>query len=890
MTRFLLALLRLFPREFRRQFGADMREQIVADHDRARARGFFHGVAFGLGTAVDLVRSAAVERMDPTWVERDTDTNHTGGMGMTTSVWMRDLRHAVRALMRVPGFTAAAVGTLALAIGANAGIFSVVDTVLLEPLPYAHADRLVRIAASAPGSDLPDEFGVSAEFYHQYREESRLLEDVATYNTFTNTLRVDDRTERVWMSSPSVSLFATLGADPILGRLPTDEDDGRAVVISHALWSAWFDRDPGVLGASHYIGGQDRTIVGVMGPDFWFPDDRIMLWIGNPMRTDNVRPGRFGLALIARVAPDTDRESLVRELTVLASRLPERFGGSADYARLIEQHRPVVRSLEDDLIGPVASSLWVLLGAVGVVLLIACGNVANLFVVRAEHRQRDLAVRRALGAGRGELVRAMLAEALVVSAAAGLLAILIARLALPLFLTAAPEGLPGLDRVELTPSAVAFTVGVSVLAALLCGLLPALGASRVDLARLRDGTRGSTSGRHPIRDLLVAGQTALALVLLIGSGLLIRSFTALRTVDPGYDLENLYTFQIAPEGRDDLVDGPSYARFHLGFKERIAALPGVESVGIIENIPLNEGVNTTRFVTERTAADEDGGALLGQTFADGDNFATMGISVLRGRPFRAADHTSEPGNAVVSQEAASLLWPGGEDPLGRRFRLRDQEAMWFTVVGVVEDVLQYGFRDTPQPLVYLPMVGPTPEAWALSSPAYVVRTERTGEIGAEIRAIVNEIAPGAPMYRMYTMEGLAADSMRQLSFTMLTLGVASALALILGAVGLFAVLSYTVAQRTREIGVRMALGAQATQVRRMVVRQGTRVVAAGVIVGLAVALVASRALARLLYGVGALDVGTFVGMSAMMMAVGLFASWLPARKASGVDPIESLRT
>jgi predicted permease len=420
---------------------------------------------------------------------------------------------------------------------------------------------------------------------------------------------------------------------------------------------------------------------------------------------------------------------------------------------------------------------------------------------------------------------------------------------------------------------------------LLCGLIPAIRASAPNLAGLRDGSRGSTRRRHWGRDGLVIAQTALALVLLIGSGLLIRSFQQLRSVDPGYDTADIFTFQIAPE-RASLNDAQSFATFHIDFMHRLAALPGVESVGLVENVPLDEGTSTGRFATEEEP-DVESGALLNFTWAGGDYFGTMGIQVLTGRAFTQADHISDLGNVIISKSAADMLWPG-ENAIGRRLRPQGAEA-WETVVGVVEDVMQNGFRDPPQALVYAPLVGQSPNARIVSSPAYVLRTERAENIAPEVRALVTEVAPEAPMYRVYTMAGLAAASMVQLSFTMLALGITSLLALILGTVGLYGVLSYVVAERTREIGVRMALGAEAKSVRRMVVGQGIRVVIIGVVIGVLVARASTRALSSLLFGVEAADLATFVGMSGAMLLVGLLASYVPARRASSVDPIESLR-
>jgi predicted permease len=877
-------LVRLFPSAFRERFGAGITGDIDSDFERARARGVLATAWFAIATSWDLVRSAVAEHVSPTWIRAQPIVVEESAMDWSRG-WITDLRHAMRSLRRTPGFTAVSIGTLGLAIGATAAMFAVVHTVLIDPLPYANVGRLVHIAASAPGSGMPDEFGVSSEFLVQYRERSKLLEDISTYNSFTNTLRVGDRVERIRMSWPTNSLFSTLGARPILGRLPTAEDEERVIVISHALWTSWFSNDPGVVGRTVDVGGGRRTIVGVMGREFKFPNDGTLLWISSTIQPEQIRPGQFGQPLVARVKPGITPEQLARELTSLSKQLPERFGGSPSYARLIGQHRAIVRTLEEQMFGRVSSSLWVLLGAVGIVLLIACANVANLFMVRAEGRQRDLAVRRAIGAARGQLIRSQMAEALVVAAGAGAVAMALARVGLPVLLRFAPRDIPRLDEVHVTPTTLLFTLGVALLAALACGLVPAVRASSPDLSRLREGGRGSTRRRGWARDGLVVAQTALALVLLIGSGLLVRSFGALRQVDPGYSTENIFTFQIAPEGAS-LTDGPSFARFDLQFMDRLRQLPGVETVGLVENIPLNEGTATARFRTEDSAADPDGGTVLNFTFEAGDYFKAMSIDVLAGRPLEANDHLASQRNIVISRSAANLMWPG-KDAVGRRLR-GDSTTTW-TVVGVVEDVMQNSFRDPPQPLVYFPLVGPTPRSWAISSPAYVVKTRRAETIAPEIRALVRDVAPSAPMYRVFTMAGLAKDSMMQLSFTLLTLGIASTLALILGAVGLYGVLSYVVAQRTREIGVRMALGAEAGRVRRMVVVQGARVVTVGVAIGVASALAFTRALGGLLYGVKAVDAATFVGMSAAMVAIGLLASYVPARRASRVDPIESLR-
>jgi len=464
-------------------------------------------------------------------------------MRQTLADWTSDLKHAVRSLRRSPGFAAVTIGTLGLAIGANVGMFSVVDAVLLRPLPYGDADRVVAIAGSAPGSDMPSEFGVSTEFLPQYLEQSQLLEDAALFATFTSTLRTADRVERIPMSAASMSLFPTLSAQPVLGRLPVADDGSRVVVLSYGLWQSWFGGDSAIIGRSLSVSGDSRTVIGVMGPDFRFPQDATLLWFPLTITLDSIRPGNFGLRMVARTKPGVTIEALTSELTTLAHRLPERFGGPPRYARIMEQYQAVVRPLQAQMFGAVARPLWILFGAVAIVLLIACANIANLFVVRADVRHRELAVRRAIGAGRWPLIRLQMAEAIVVALCAGGVAVLLASWALPLFLRAAPEGIPRLSTVSLGPVSLLFTVVAALVSALACGLIPAIRVSEPNMIRLREGGRGATRQRNWARDGLVVAQTALALVLLIGSGLLVRSFQKLSSVDPGYDTRDVFTFR-----------------------------------------------------------------------------------------------------------------------------------------------------------------------------------------------------------------------------------------------------------------------------------------------------------------------------------------------------------
>lgn len=800
--------------------------------------------------------------------------------------WRQDLRHAARGLRRSPAFAAVTITTLALAIGITVALFGVVNAVLLKPLPYGDETRLLYVAGEAPGSDIKGEFGIADEQYVHFRERSKLIEDFATVGSFTSTMRTNDRVERIRMASANSSLFTTLNARPVLGRLPVDADGDNVAVISDTLWATWFGRDPSVLNRTYQIGGASRTIIGVLSPEFRMPSDSTLVWIPSIVNPAKITPGQFGTPAVARLRPGVTIEQATRELTALSKELPSRFGGSAQYARLMEKYRVVARPLREQMFAGSAQPLWVLFGGAAIVLLIACANVANLFLVRSEGRRREMAVRQAVGAERSQLLRVQLSESLIIAAVAGVLAVVLARLALPMLLTAVPGDVPRIKDAAVGLDAMLFAVAMSFFAALACGLVPAIRGSKPTLSWLREGARGSTRRRGWGRDVLVAAQTALALVLLIGAGLLARSYTKLSRVDRGYDTENIFTFQFAPE-QQALRSGPAYARFALDFMDRVRALPGVQQVGLVENVPIDEGTASGRFLTDATASSPDAAVRLNFTFSAGDHFKVMGTKVLAGTPFSNDDATGMLGHVVVSKSAAASLWPG-QNPIGQRLQ-RVGLTTWETVIGVVDDVKQENFRDAPQSTVYFPISGHTPEQWRVSTPGFVVKTTRADAIEPDIRAIIRQIAPEAPMYRTYTMAGLARRTMGTLSFTMLALGLVSVMALILGALGLYGVLSYVVAERTQEIGVRMALGAQASGVRWMIVGQGLRVVAVGIVIGLGVAYAATNALGSLLFGVQVLDVTTFAVTSGAMLLVGALSSYLPAKRASTVDPIQSLR-
>jgi predicted permease len=802
--------------------------------------------------------------------------------------WIRDFRHAARSLLRAPGFTLVVIATLALPIGANSAIFSVVNAVLLKPLPFPNADRLVQIAGTAPGTDQPEELGVPDELYFEYRESVKALEDIGLYGTGSSTTRAEGRVDQLFLTQATPSVFTTLGVQPLHGRLPTDQDDNRVVLLSHWLWQSWFNSDQAVIGRSYTFAGETRTVIGIMKPDFRFPDERVAFWIPMAIRAAQVTPGGFGPRAVARVAPGTDRQALIAQLEPLARRVQQRLGGPATYARIMERHRPVVKPLREQLVGGISNALWILLGTVAIVFLIACANVANLFAVRAENRRRDLVVRRALGAARSDLVRSQVAEAFLLAAAGGAAGALIAWAGLPILVRAAPDAvsggfggapIPGLATAGLDLPVLAFTAGISILAACAFGLVPAFRVSGGSLGSLQQAGRGIVGRGSIARDALVVAQTASALVLLVGSALLMRSFWQLSRVDAGYDTKDIFTFQIAAS-RPDLNDRAAMSRFQYAFMDRLKALPGVESVGYVTTLPLDEGAGTQNITTPRIEGSGAEPPLLRFAGAGGAYFQTMGIRLVRGRFFDRVEEEQGLQHVIVSESAAQLLFPG-EDPIDKQVKPAGGN-QWFSVIGVVEDILIDDLRrQSPEPMVYLPAVS--------ASPAYVMKSTRAEQLEPEVRAIIRDVIPTSPMYRIFTMRRLAANAMASLSFTMLMVSVAAVLALVLGAVGLYGVLSYRVSHRAREIGVRMALGARANVVRWMFVRQGGQVALLGVLAGALVAAGLTTYIQSLLFGVGRFDAVAFAGMSGVMLAVAMLASYLPARRASRVDPVIALR-
>jgi putative ABC transport system permease protein len=808
----------------------------------------------------------------------------------------RGLRHAARSLARTPRFTIIAVFTIALGIGVDTAVFSVVDGVLLKDLAYPRSQDLVNVWSSAPGLGY-DRFPLSPDVYYFYRSQSSAFADMALYSAEDVSITGSGQPERVHALSATASLFSTLGVPPLLGRTYTaaeDIPDGpKMAVIGYGLWQGRFGGDPKVLGRTLDVEGVSHQIVGVMPPHFEFPN-RVDVWLPLGLDAKNPPTGSFSFPAIARLGPGVDPAEAQAQLVPLVKRLIDTRGDDGQYKAFLENghYAPLVHSMKEDLVGNLERPLWILLGTVGFVLLIACANVANLVLIRTEARRRESAVRTALGATRGVLIRQNAAESALLAVMGGAVGLLVAWLGVPALLSHAPPELPRLDRVGMNGTVVLFTLGVTALSALLFGVAPALRNSPAALLdALKQGGRGAAGGarRQYARNLLVALQTALALVLLAGSGLLVRSFWSARTTNLGFDPANVLTFRLSvPQAK---YPTPTAVKaFHEELLTRLRALPGVESAALTSSMPLEQGAPGTTFEVEGHAT-EPGQLppMLHYRRVSPGFLKTMGIHLLAGRTLVPSDLNDGAGHVVVDRTIADRFWPG-QDAVGKQLRPLNDTTHWYTVEGVVGKVLDAGVRQEPKPLVYFPMASPDGDrGWAVRLPTYVLRVRNPAALAASVRSTVWSVDPDMPVADVRSGGDLVAASVIQLSFTMFTLGIAALLALVLGAVGLYGVLSYSVAQRTQEIGVRMALGAERGAVMRMVVGDGARITAIGLLVGLAGAAALTRLLKGILYDVKTLDPLTFVGTALLLLAVALLSAYLPARRAAAVDPMESMR-
>jgi putative ABC transport system permease protein len=798
---------------------------------------------------------------------------------------LRDLRYALRTLRKTPGFTFFAVLTLALGIGATSTIFSVVNTVLLSPPPYGDPARLVTLYEN----DLAEgnlEFPVAPANFHDWQRDARSFAGMAASRNQSVNLTGDGEPERIPGSAVSGNYFQVLGVQPRLGRAFTTDEDapgaGQVVVISDALWRRRFGGDPAIVGQAIELNGRPHTVIGIAPPSMRLPSSQTELWI--PLALDEQARGNRGghsMGVVARLAPGATLEQARTEMRTIGERI------SAAYPEVQSGFNVTVQSLGDDLIGDARTPLLVLVGAVAFVLLICCANVANLMLARAASRQKEIAIRSAIGAGRSHIVRQLLAEAAVLALAGGLGGLLLAVWGVDLLVAVGPRELPRLDDVAVDGRVVGFALGVSLLTGVLFGVLPAVHASRADLNEtLKDGLKGSSGGpgRARARQALLVAEVAISLTLLVGAGLMLKSMSRLTSVDPGFESAGLVVGGV-PLSSTKYDSSATRVAFYDQLHERLRTSPGVDRAGFVSALPLSGALSISGYWIEgKTPRGDNSQVPTAYSYLiAGDYFETMEIPLKDGRLFAASDRAGAPLVAVVNETLARQEFPG-ESPIGKRLQFGPPESPFVEIVGVVADTRHAGLGDAVPAQMYLPYAQN-----AFGGMTAVVRGRDAATLTATLRREVRAVDADQPVSLLRTMDEVIATGVARPRFITLLLGTFAALALVLAVVGIYGVVAYSVAQRTQEFGIRMALGADARRVLTGVVGQAARVTAIGVAIGVAAALVMSRGLAELLFEVQASDPATYAGIAAVLLAATVVASWIPARRATRVPPIAALR-
>ncbi len=888
--RFYRALLCLYPKAFRRRYGADM----IAFY-RERASGLVNSrqmrTAMWARLLPDLLASAFAERIAALAGRADVRSSLESRSALPPeepmSIFQQDLRFALRGMAHRPGFTAVVLATLALGIGANAAIFSVVDAVLLRPLPFEDVDRIVSLGHKAPYSS------VSEPEFVDYQRGVAAFEKLAAYSGMEVTITVSDQPVRAAGARVSRDFFTILGVKPQRGRVFAADEFShltrtRITVISSGLWRQQFAADPAVVGKVIQINGAPFRIIGVMPDGFGFPSARAAFWTPWRLNPDSLwtRNNHY-LALVGKLAPGGTVAQANAQVRTLDQRwmhdFPETYFPS-------DPLQGVVTTLRDDLLGPTRPYLLALLGAVGFILLIACVNVANLLLVRGEGRRKEFAIRTALGASGSRMVRQMLTESMLLALFGAMLGLVIAWAGSRALVAFAPTDLPRLEQVGVDYRVVAFTAAIAVLTGIIFGLAPALRGGRDGAEPLRDGRKTSGAGGSRIaRRGLVVTEVALAVILSAGSGLLIRSLTKLQAMDMGFDPKNVLTMELTLPARkysDTTADA-----FFRELLTKVRGLPGVTTVAADGMLPISGDDNSWSIMVDGRVA---------RTIAEAptakpdevtpDYFKTLGIRLTRGRTFGESDRLGAPPVVVINETMAKQLWPG-VDPIGHTLKMYNPASPWATIVGVVGDVRSRGIQETVPPTMYFPYSQSGTSAYYMPrTMSLVVRTARDpAALAPQIRGIVRSLDAQVPIDRVAPMETVVASSIASRRFTTVLLGGFAALALTLAGIGIYGVISYGVSQRTYEIGVRMALGATASSVVRLVMAEGVNMTVAGLALGVAGAAVVDRSLDSLLIGITASDPATFSGVVAILIAVAACACAIPARRATGVSPTDALR-
>jgi predicted permease len=858
------------------------------------------------GMLPEEARQAARKKLGNSTLVRE-EIYHMNTVGVLDAL-SRNLRYALRALRHSPTFTAIAVLTLALGIGANTAVFSVVNSVLLKPLSYPHSEELVALTQTAPGAaglaTFSNGLPLSASMYFTYSDHNRSFQALGVWISVTNSVTGLAEPEQVRTIVVSDGTLPALGVQPMLGRWlgQADQRPGapETVMLGYGYWQRRFGADKSVIGRGIIVDSRPREIVGVMPAGFRFVDTDPELIV--PTRFDRSRLSLPGFAFqgIARLKPGVTiaqaNADLSRMLPIWMTSWPYR--GDPQIYRTW-RITPALRPLKQQVVGNVGSVLWVVMGTIGLVMLIACANVANLLLVRAEARQQELTICAALGAGWGRIVRELLFESMLLGLIGGVLGLGLAYAGLRFLITLGPATLPRLGEISIDPRALGFTVAISLLSGLLFGLIPALkyAGPKISLT-LRSGGRtlSHSRERHQARNLLVIGQVALALVLLVSSGLMIRTFQSLRTVEPGFThAEQIQTMQIAIPA--SLIQEPErVARVQNDIMDKLATIPAVTSVAFASSAPMEKIVpNWDGIFVEGTEyrANEVPPMRLFKSVSPGF-FTASGTRLVAGRDYTWTDLQDRRPVVMISENLARELWVTPSSAIGKRIRTI-AVTPWREVIGVVQDVRDNGVHQPAPAIVYWPATREDLyDAGQMSvtrTVTFAMRSSRTGTESFlnQVRQTVWSVNSSLPLASVQTQLDIYNQSMARTSFTLVMLAIAGSMALMLGIIGIYGVLSYAVSQRTREIGIRLALGAQTGELQGMFVRHGLTLTAIGVVIGLSAAVGLTRLMSSLLFGISPLDPMTYAGGALLLGMAAVMASYLPARRAAAVDPIEALR-
>jgi putative ABC transport system permease protein len=838
--------------------------------------------------------------------EIDTMTHRKREFGEWRSAIVRDVRQALRGVARRPGFSFVVIATLALGIGAATAIYTLLDAVVLRPLPYPNAASLVYIEHPVPGVEAEAKWRMSRAGYFFFRRTSKSLDQIATYNASLMSLVTPNGAERVSVGLISDNFFDIVGVRPLLGRGLTSADNlpnaPPVVILGYDFWRQQFRSDASIVGKTINLSSTTYQVIGVAPAKLHLPSYQVQLWVPLPLDPNGRPVNQHSYDAIARLAPGVTVEAARAEASRLLAQLPEALPTLYTPSFMSNSRFGVlVTPLRDIVIGGISKTLWILLGAVGIVLLIACANVANLFLVRAESRRREIALRAALGADRVQLAGHYLAESVLLSMIGGVLAVALAWAAVRFLIVLNPSSIPRLTELALGWRSMVAAFAMALGAGLVFGLLPLtrLAATGADVSMLREGGRSQTASRRQLsaRSTLVVTQMALAVVLLAAAGLMLRSFQRLRAVNPGLNPAGLLTFELSlPWSRyGTRLRGPEgylpVFQFHQELVRRLSALPGVTSVGMATSLAIKDGDGCALAFVKGRDYSREAAPCVGNILAGPGYFSTLGIAV-RGRAPTWTDMEAKNGSVVVSKAFADYAWPG-EDPIGKEVRPNGVDDPWYRVVGVTGDVLTRGLDQPASRIVYYPMI-PMENAPLWQPPTFVTVAIRTRaddplSLASSVRGIVTAMDREVPVANLQTMETIVADSTAKTTFAMLLLAIAGGMALVLSAVGIYGVISYTVNQRRAEIGVRMALGANTGQVGRMVVAQSLRVAAVGIAIGLVGAVATTRVMQSLLFNVSPTDPVTLGAVTLVLISLGARGADAPPRRATKVGPGEVVR-